>query len=1121
MSVSTYHILLEKLDRFIRKYYINQLIRGSIFFFSLLVLTTIAVTLAEYFGHFGLLMRGIIFFGYVGLMLTLLIKWVVMPLSKYYRLGSVITHQEASDIIGNHFHEVRDKLLNVLMLKEMGGSINQADNSLIEHAISQKIDQLQPIPFTLAIDFRRNIKYLKYAIVPFAIILVIGFSTPEVLVDGSDRLINYSTAYEEELPFHLNLVNEDLSGLKNEDFEILMSITGDEVPAQVYVEMNNNSFRLKKRQDGMYSYTIRNLQKNERFRFHAQEYYSPTHEVKAYPKPALLGFSIDVVYPAYLNRGDVTQENKGNITIPEGSKVSWKFNTADAETFLFDMGTRRTLQSQGGHRYTFDTTLFQSTDYSITALNQYVKSKDSLTYKVEVIKDQYPSIFMQEEIDSVTSTLYFHGEIQDDYGFASLQFHYRKNGNETFESVPVRFSPRVSEQRYYHKVSLEELGLKAGDELDYYFEVGDNDGLHGSKKSKTRMGKFRKADKSELQARRDKNSEEMEEEFEEALREAKEMGKELEEIKKKLLEDKKVSWEEKKQLEELLERHKELAKKINQVQEKNEENLRLQEETVERSEELMEKQQQLMELMEEIMTEEMKELMEELEKMMEDMNREHLQEMIEEMEVDNKDIEKELDRSLELFKQMEVQLKAEEMQQELEALAQKQEELASEEREEGESKKEADEREAKEQEELNKEFEGLEKKMEELEKKNEGLEQTLPLPNMEQEQKKAGDEMQKASDQLEQNKGNKANEHQQNAAEEMKKMAQQMSDMQASMQQQQGEDLQSLRATLENLVQVSFDQEALMQDLSGMRPNDPGYVDITRKQRALKDNTKLIEDSLFALSKRVVQIAPTINREINAINYNIDKSIQLMTSRKTDEATFRQQTAMTSMNNLALLLAEAVEQMQQQMQQQMSSGQCSKPGQSKPGQGQPKPNPSLQQLQKQLNKQMEEMKKAMKEGQKKPGQKGKPGEGKEGMNGNSEELAKMAARQAKIRSELRKMAEQLGQQEAQDLKKIEKMMDETEKDIVNRNITRETLMRQEEILTRLLESEKAEREREKEEKREAREGKNEKNSNLSELEEYYKAREREIEQLQTVSPKYSRYYKKRIEEYFEQINENQ
>ena len=72
--------------------------------------------------------------------------------------------------------------------------------------------------------------------------------------------------------------------------------------------------------------------------------------------------------------------------------------------------------------------------------------------------------------------------------------------------------------------------------------------------------------------------------------------------------------------------------------------------------------------------------------------------------------------------------------------------------------------------------------------------------------------------------------------------------------------------TAENIVQLSFDQEKLMGELKGINPNNPGYIKLAKDQKKLKDDASLIEDSLFALSKRVVEIEPFINREINKIN---------------------------------------------------------------------------------------------------------------------------------------------------------------------------------------------------------------------------------------------------------------
>lgn len=94
----------------------------------------------------------------------------------------------------------------------------------------------------------------------------------------------------------------------------------------------------------------------------------------------------------------------------------------------------------------------------------------------------------------------------------------------------------------------------------------------------------------------------------------------------------------------------------------------------------------------------------------------------------------------------------------------------------------------------------------------------------------------------------------------------------------------------------------------------------------------MVEDSLFALSKRVPQLQAAVNREMNQVNENMDRAREhLAESRANDrerpQAADKQQRAMTSLNNLALLLDEALQQMQQQQAQGMpGKGSCNKPG---------------------------------------------------------------------------------------------------------------------------------------------------------------------------------------------------
>jgi hypothetical protein len=251
------------------------------------------------------------------------------------------------------------------------------------------------------------------------------------------------------------------------------------------------------------------------------------------------------------------------------------------------------------------------------------------------------------------------------------------------------------------------------------------------------------------------------------------------------------------------------------------------------------------------------------------------------------------------------------------------------------------------------------------------------------------------------------------------------------------------------------------------------------------------------------------------------------------------QMTMKSVNDLALLLNESLEQMQKQMKQQKGAsskgGKCKKPGKGSGKNPSSEGNPamSMRKLQEQLNKQLQDMKNAMEKGQKpgdKPGgdKKGqKPGEGM-GQNGNSgfsmpgpgtsEQFARMAAQQEALRRQMEALMDKLKNKGKNPGGDIANLMEQTEKDLVNKQINSETMRRQQEILSKLLESEKAEREREQDEQRKSNEAKSQNFSNPNEFLEYKRLKEKEMELLNTVPPSLTPYYKERVNNYFNSLN---
>jgi hypothetical protein len=682
----------------------------------------------------------------------------------------------------------------------------------------------------------------------------------------------------------------------------------------------------------------------------------------------------------------------------------------------------------------------------------------------------------------------------------------------TTNSTPININKASLSDQFFYFWDVNKTNISPGDKIEYYFEIWDNDGIAGSKSTRSEKKIFKAPSLIELEEKTEKNNDEIKEELEKSIRQTKNLQKEINDLQRKVAEKKTLSWEEKKKLEDLLNKQKELQENIEKVKNINQMNNEQQSEYKQTDENILEKQKQLEELFEKVMTPELKEKINELQQLLEQMDKNKVQEALEKMKFDNKDLMKELDRNLEVFKQLEVEQKLQENIDRLSKLAEKQNELAKKTEE-----KKANTEELKEQQDkLNKEFENVKKDLNELEKKNQELEQPKNIENTDSQQQEIKKDMDESSQELSKKDKKNAAKSQKSAAEKMEKMSEKLASMQEKMEQEkQEEDIDQLRNILENLIQLSFGQEALMHELSETKPNDPQNFKINQKQNKLRDDAKMVEDSLFALSKRVPQIQAVVNKEISAINMNMQKAVEEITEAPTlsfdgrnhkQEALSRQQYAMTSINNLALMLNEALSQMQEQAKKgKPGSGSCKKPG----GKGEKPSASSIRKMQEQLNEQIKKLKDGMGK---------KDGDGKPGM---SKELAKLAAEQESIRKELKKLSDNLNKEGngGSGIGKLSEKMEETETDLVNKIINQETIQRQEEILTRLLESEKAEKEREQDEKRQSNEAKNENFSNPNEFFEYKVSKKKETELLKTVPPSLNQFFKAKVNKYFEGFKE--
>ena len=1095
-----YTILINKLSAFTQKYYQNQLIRGLVLCFTSVALGLIVFAVLEHYGRFGVVARATLFWVFVLLSTLILCLLVLRPLFKLAKLGERLSDDQAAKIIGKHFQDVSDKLLNVIQLKKQ----NKGSLALIEASINQKATELKPIPFLNAIRFSENKRYIKYALIPLFIFAgLFAADREELITESSARIIDYKTEYIPPKPFEFNILNDTLECIQHQNFTVSVQLQGKEIPTDAYIEMGGQPIKMKKKENHLFEYNLINVQKSQTFKINAGGVYSEAHQLIVLPAPSLVSFDLTLDYPSYTGKESQRLENIGEVLVPEGSSVRWNLYTENTDTLnvLWGESLIKTIKATQNH-FTFFKTAKSSLNYSLLPSNSDVQTLDTVSYNFKVVKDGFAIVDVSEVVDSTAlKTRYFQGQIKDDYGFRKLQFVVNNPNNNWDSIVPIKINTSTNIENFFFIFDLKPIQIEEGGALEYYFEVYDNDAVNGSKKSQSRAFEFNAPTEEELQEQQEEKTKDLKNQLEENVQIAKELQEEFEDLRMKLLNKEELSWEDKQQVSEVLEKQKQLEKSIDEISEKNKEKNALLNEFSEQDKRILEKQKQLEALMEELMTEEMRELFNEMESLMEEMKTDEWMKKLEELQMSNEDLEKELDRNLEMLKKFEFEQDLEESLEKLQEIIEQQEGL----KKINDEKSQPQESITEQQQELNKAFEKLSEKLDRLQQKNEELEKRANLSDTDSLQIKIEQQMQESKENSEKNKRKKTSQSQQKTLDQMEKLNEKLQQAQKQPGESgPSEDMDALRQILENLIDLSLEEEKLLSDLSKTNNDDPEYVSLIHWQNKLSDDSKILEDSLYALSKRQAQIQATINREMRAISNNIEKSLGNMSERQSDKAVGQQQLVMTSANNLALMLSDVLQSMQEDLADKT-------PGQQqcdKPGSGNPSPS-DIKKMQEQLKKQLEQMKKGP-DGAKKP--KNKPG---------GKDLAKMMGRQEMIRQHLEKMAEKIEESEngnSDNLRDAIDKMEQTEEDIANDNITQETLKRQNQIIEQLLEAEKAEQEREKDKKRESKEASQLPHQVQELLEEYQKNKIKQSEMLKTIPAKLKPYYKAKVNEYFQNID---
>ena len=984
--MAEFEAIKNQLQSFIRKYQLNLLIKNTALFILIGLLFWLLLVLFENFIWFDTSVRFLLFLFFIIVESALLIFFIGLPLIKFLDIRRGISDRKAAVLIGDYFPEIDDRLLNLIELK------SQDNSEFLQAAIHQKSLELKFYNFKNAVSFGEYLKYVLAAGVPLLLILALMISgRGDWLFSSFDRLKNYDQVYEKPAPFSFVLKEENLRVIEGEDYNLEVNVVGDEIPGQLKIIFKDSEYFMRQLEPGRFTYTFKNITKNQEFRLLANNISSRTYNLAIIAIPELVNFNIEIVYPNYLGLEDEQTNGEGNLTIPEGTWLKWRFEHRNTETVNLEFSD--TLVSV---KNSFESRFLQSVNYTLSTSNSFLKNYQPLSFRLEIIKDKLPSIQVEEKVDSLNPSLkYYGGKISDDHGISGLMLRYREIGEESFQSEYINFSAGTISQFY---VSFPgDLDLKAGRNYEYFFQVFDNDAVNGRKSASSSYFTYYKKTAEEI---RDQNLQGQEENIGNLSDELDKFKQEdqLNNLLNDELENKDFDYEQQQKLESFIksqERENALMKKFSKNIKDKLDTENLENDKGRRLKERLENTENKLQ--------DNKALLNELKEYSDKIQNENLQQKLQELSKNKNSSKRSLEQLVELTKQYYVEQKYNQLVDKLDNLGDDQINLDKS----GKSQKEIDEK-----------FDDIQRELDQLDKKNGELKRPKSLERNKEAELDIQEKLENLKENLNNTSGSAEREKknmQENTGHKMKELAKEMKQSSANMDMKTLEaDIESLRKVIDNLVIFSFKQENLMNAFREINTGSPEFSSQLKEQYVLKENFEHVDDSLFALGLNNQFIAEKVFEFLENVSFNLINSLEELADLRLSKALSSQQYTITGANDLAVLLNEILDNMNDQMNSSGSGGE---------GTG-----PQLQDIieeQQDLGKQLkEQMGKNIK------------GEGQENTDeGEHSKLFEIYKQQEEIRRNL----ERILKENDVHLNDFNQDYDELEKDILNNDINQNSL----------------------------------------------------------------------------------
>ena len=1017
--------------------------------------------------------------------------------------------------VSQHIPEVQDRLVNLLELGE--GEASDAPPAMVDGAVQMLGRSIENLPVERAVNFAAPVRLARWAILPLAGLIIFLVAAPQTFFGASTRLFSPGVTFERPARFHLTVTPGSVEITRGDTLQIQVAASGRELPEVIQIELNFSGERTSRivtatsHAPDHFVHQEPGIRNDLRYRVLAGRLSTPWFEVSVVDRPILRNLQVDLHPPPYTGLPAISlPSGTGNITALRGTRaeIRVRSSSADATAFLtFDSGAPNiALPAMTGSFMVRRSDAYRIHLESIAG----VRNEDPVTYAITPIEDRYPTIQIvspdpDTELDlSLATTLSL--RLEDDFGFTGLALYWRlaeSRFGETmddFAELPlhVPLAPDVVWQWPINPSTG--VDMVPGDVIAYYVSVWDNDAYSGFKSSSSATHRLRLPSLSERYDVLGDMQDDAESELTSLLEETRRIRSEFDELQEELRRKQDADWDDQRQLDRLTEAQNDLESRVEELAEAMDQAAQQMEDHGLVSEELLAVFEELQGVTEEINAPELMEALRELQEAIEELNPQDLQQSLEKFAFNEEQFRERLERTLDLFKNFQVQQKLDEAARRAEDLKEVQENLAEATSEDSEDAQSL----ANEQTHASEEMTSLEETMADIERRMEELrnapQSQMSALNEETQSQELPQKLLENAQQMMEGQMQQANQGQQQMGQNMQQLQSNLQNVQQNMQGQQMRiNLAALKRILSDILLLSYNQEDLRGRVAEATTESPLLRQFAHEQAALSGGVRMVIDSLHSLARTMPQLTRDVQQHAGSALRSMMRATDYLAERSSRQAETEGSRAMTSLNELALLLSDIMDQF-------MNAASSASSG----GMSMEQMIQQLQQMaaqQRDLNRTLEDL----------LGQ--NPGERLS--VDMQERLRQLAGQQEAMRRELRKMSRsrELANRLTGDLDEIARQMEESVQELQLGRSDRRMQERQQQILTRLLDASKSLNERGKQRKREGKTGEEEPRDGPDTLIILQSEDELRRALLQALESGYARDYQELIRRYFDLLQE--